>query len=323
MNQRQKKPQPKREEPGRIQLDFSEHDVEVDIDRQTQLWIGLRKIGKTVNANKAGSYFIKTEAGHSHIKHKGMRVKDWPHMHGICMEIVRMQRAGKFPHDKVCIDTLGEAYKMCQQYICKRYQIMHEGDLGHGKGYALVENAFREAVVPLMNCGLGIIFLAHTEDKELKDDNGEAYKRAVPMLPKGCDRVIGGMVDLLLFFTVRWNDDTKQLERIVKTTPSKYHEAGIRYPENWTRRMPAEIPMSWDALVNAWNAGRPDGYEPPKPKQSETEPEPEQTQQVPAQAPQNAPAQIDPTTQVNAAQGPNQPHPGNGSQRRTGTKLSR
>jgi hypothetical protein len=35
------------------------------------------------------------------------------------------------------------AYKMCSDYVCKKFKIEHESDLGYGKGYALINNEFQ------------------------------------------------------------------------------------------------------------------------------------------------------------------------------------
>jgi len=271
----------KREEVKRVELDFTHHDIDSNIDAKTQLWCGEKKIGKTVNANRAGAYFLKFEAGHSHIKHHGVTIQDWNHMRSVAREIILQKREGKFPFDKVCIDTLGECYKRCGDWILEKYSLMHEGDLGHGKGYALIENAFREVIMPLSNAGLGVIFLAHTDEKELKDGRNESYKKQVAALPKGCSRTIGGMVDLLLFFTVQWNETSEKWERVIKTAPTQFYEAGVRYPEGWTKRLPAEVPMSWEALKGAWDSGNPGDEvraKQPEPKTEEKEkpvPEPQ------------------------------------------------
>lgn len=339
MNQRSNykpKNKPKPDQVQTIKLDFSEHAIEADIDRMKHLWIGLKKIGKTVNANRAGAYFLKCEAGHGHIKHRGMVVKNWPHFAALTQEIVRLENAGHFPHNKVCVDTLGECWKMCANYILHKYNIMHESDLEQGKGYSLVENAFRQSIMPLSQCGLGIIFCAHTEDKELKDDNGNKYKKAVAMIPKGCDRVVGGMVDLLLYFTVEWDDAAESMTRVIRTAPSKYHDGGVRYPDGWTRRLPVALPMQWEVLRNAWNAGRPDGEAVQQPEQPEQQPEPAPAQQQPPPAQQQPPPPKLPPNTVKAdgrpAQQPQQEEPPpptepppqhQQQERRTGTRLGK
>lgn len=305
--EKDKMPKVRREEVQRISLDYSDVDIDANLDRKTMVIAGDKKIGKTVTANRAGAFFLKFEAGHSHIRHKGVVIKDWNHMRSVAREIILQQREGKFPFDKIAIDTLGECYKMCTDWILQKYGLMHEGDMGHGKGYGLIGNAFREVIMPLSNAGLGVMFLCHTEDKEQKEEgSNETYVKAVPDMPKGCRRVIGGMVDLILYFTVRWNAETEKWERVIKTSPSKFYEAGVRYPEGWSRRLPPEIPMSWEALKNAWDAGRP-GEEPEPQQQEKPRPPPEKPQQE--------------TRQDNGSvQGSSRP-PQQQQQRRTGTKL--
>lgn len=312
-NQQSKGPKVKREAAPEVQLDFREVDIDTALDKKRQLWMGEKKIGKTVNANRAGAYFLKFEAGHSHIRHHGMVVKDWNHFRGIARSIIVQKRAGRFPFDKVCIDTLGECYKMCTSWINAKYGIMHEGDMGHGKGYSLIENAFREVIMPLSNLGLGVIFLAHTDEKEFKDDRtGETYNKAVPDMPKGCRRVVGGMVDLLLYFTMRWNEDTERWERVIKTSPTKFYEAGVRYPDGWQKRLPVELPMHWDALKAAWDAGRPEG-EPESPPEPEPLPEPEpEPDPEPQQAPEPEPQPEPPPEEDKPAQAKQEAPPSNG-----------
>ena len=326
----QKKPE-RDADPGRIKLNYGAKPIAVEIDRMRQHWTGRPKIGKTVNANHAGCYFLECEPGHDHIEHAGEPIRDWTHFKQVCREVILDKRDDKFPFDKVCVDTLALAYKMACTYICKKYKIMHESDLASGKGYALIENEFRDAIIPLSNAGIGVIFISHSEDKELKDDNGEKYVRHVAKIPTGCKRVIDGLVDLLLFFDVTLDEETKKQKRVIHTAPSQYHDAGIRYPENWTRRIPRMIPMSWEALVNAWNAGRPDDYVPGTPGRPTPAPtEPPQNPTPPTEPPKDPPPQQKPPPQQRQQQPPPQqqgpeepPHPADApeGQRRTGTKL--
>jgi len=46
----------------------------------------------------------------------------------------------------IVLDTVDNAYKMCSDYVCKKFKIEHESDLGYGKGYALINNEFQRVI---------------------------------------------------------------------------------------------------------------------------------------------------------------------------------
>ena len=42
----------------------------------------------------------------------------------------------------LCRANGDQAYRLCTDYVCAKFKIDHESDLGYGKGYALVNNEF-------------------------------------------------------------------------------------------------------------------------------------------------------------------------------------
>lgn len=97
----------------------------------------------------------------------------------------------------LCIDTIDEAYKLCEKYVCNQYGVETIKDVaGYGGGWKILDTEFMDGFRQLAFAGYGLIFISHAKEKTLEKDNGEEYTRIVPALPDRPYNLINKMVDL-------------------------------------------------------------------------------------------------------------------------------
>ena len=97
-------------------------------DRQIDLVFPVRR--RAVSRHRTGAEF----AGCLSAPHKELE-----ELLAACGEIAE----GKHPYKTIILDTVDNVYRMCSDYICTKFKIEHESDLGYGKGWALINNEFQ------------------------------------------------------------------------------------------------------------------------------------------------------------------------------------
>lgn len=245
--------------------------VKTNLHDRIQLWHGPPKIGKTVQANRipGGSFFLRFEPGHDHIEHIGETCGDWLKFLGVGRALMEAKKRGDaLSFNTIIVDTAGEAFRRCQEYILRSLGLEHESDGDYGKGYSMVENEFRRRMVGLCNLGFGVVMISHTtsvtRSNGKKGNAKQEWSELVVDLPKAAMRVIPPMADVILFFTKEHNEVTDEWEHVIKTRGTAAYMAGVRYPPGWKVTLPETIEMSYDKLVELWDAGRLDGPPPPE-----------------------------------------------------------
>ncbi len=86
---------------------------------------------------------------------------------------------------------------MCSDYVCAKHGIEYEGDMGHGKGWALVKNEWHRVLTRLASLPYGLILISHAIDKTIETRTGE-YTKTQPSLPDRARNVVLGLVDIIL-----------------------------------------------------------------------------------------------------------------------------
>lgn len=100
----------------------------------------------------------------------------------------------------IVIDTADLAYRRCSAYVCARMGIEHPSDEGYGKGWDRVKDEFLTSMSEVQNLGKGVVFIAHSTEKEVTSRNGEKFDRIVPQLPGQARDVLEGMVDIWVYY---------------------------------------------------------------------------------------------------------------------------
>lgn len=236
--------EPKSNPPARrAGLPTTKTKVVFSMTNLSALIYGIPKVGKsTFCAGAPDALFIATEAGLNHIECYNSPVTSWLEFLEICYDLNGDEHSFK----TVIIDTVDNLYQLCTDYVLSIWSqktgksIVHEADLEYGKGWALVRAEFLRVMMKLSMCDFGLILISHATDKELETRTGTVC-RVVPSLSNQAHKVIGPIVDLILYFEL-----DKDQQRIIHCTPHTNYEAGDR-----TGRLPDSLSMNWNALANA------------------------------------------------------------------------
>ncbi len=218
------------------------------LGRQTILIYSAPKLGKSSMAARfPGAVFFECEPGLNHLEVFRVPTYRWEDFLDACKLIAK----GDHPFQTVVIDTVDNAFKMCSEYVCAKHGIEYEGDMGHGKGWALVKNEWHRVLTRLASLPYGLVLISHAMDKTIETRTGE-YTKTQPSLPDRARNVVLGLVDIILFGDSLPKKDAAgnvTIERVLRTKPHPTYEAGDR-----TGRLPEVLPLDYDAFVTAFNS---------------------------------------------------------------------
>jgi hypothetical protein len=154
----------------------------------TALVYGPSKIGKSTWCSKADdALFLATEPGLNALEVFQTPITCWDDLLQACAEIAE----GKHEFKTIVVDTVDNAYKMCSDYVCKKFKIEHESDLGYGKGYALINNEFQRVINKLAFLPYGLILISHSQERDIETRTGK-HTRIVPTLPEKARKLVTG-----------------------------------------------------------------------------------------------------------------------------------
>ena len=151
----------------------------------------------------------------------------------------------------VAIDTMAEAYSLCEDYICSQNGVQKIGDIPYGAGYAACKREFEKCLrkITLMDYGLVIIAHAQIKNEEIKNVKGKdevvTVEKISPAIPARAADVVNRLVDVTGFIKTSWLPNG-QSERTLITRATPTIMAGTRL-----KYLPSEIPFGYDNLVQA------------------------------------------------------------------------
>lgn len=204
------------------------------------LLYGPPKIGKSTFAAEIDSdrtLFLACEPGLGALEVFSVDVRDWKTFREIGADLAKDPQHYKI----VVVDTVDELYRMCSDHICKEMGIQHPADADYGKGWAAVADEFRLRVGKLANLGLGVWFISHSKDREVKKKVGSKTVTSPTVSGQGRE-FITGFCDFI--FLATWEGDEESSKRVLRTQGAEEHEAGGRMPRN---AQPLTDPLPLDA----------------------------------------------------------------------------
>jgi hypothetical protein len=214
-------------------LNLVSHKPKVDPSGYTIMVYGPPGIGKSIFAVQApNSFVIATEPGLKSMNWNGDVVTSWEGLNQLLADLA----AGGHPFKTIVIDTVDNAYRMCSEYIAKKFKVDHHSDLKWGKS-ALLNNEVLRVLTKVASLPYGFIMTSHMKTKTIETPTGK-YQKTSPNLSDGAQNTIVGMVDVLIQMNILRADDGKDY-RVLKTQPSKYYDAKDRTTAN----LPAIIPL--------------------------------------------------------------------------------
>ena len=233
---------------------------------------GIEGVGKSTTAADAPNpIFIPTEDGLDQIDCASFplatRLTD---VEGALKTLIQE------PHDfgTVVIDSADWLERLVWDLLCEQYKVssIEKVDGGYGKGYTHAVTHWRRLLGDLDTLrnrrGMCVIVVAHAKVEKFEDPEASAYDRYSPRLHRHVTALLTEWSDAVLFATRRIITKTEEGgfgrertiaaglgkdggERVLRTVGSPACVAKNRYG------LPAELPLSWPALMQALAAGLP------------------------------------------------------------------
>lgn len=205
------------------------------------LLYGPVKIGKSTFASEINpdhTLFIPTEPGLGSLEVFQQPVKTWEEFRAVGGDLAKDPKHFKL----IVIDTVDELYRMCSDHVCAGLGIEHPADAGYGKGWARVGDEFRLRVGKLIGLGMGVWFISHARDQEVKKPVGTKTVTSATVSGQG-RTFLEGFCDFI--FLATWQGSEEGEERVLRTQGGEGHEAGGRTP----RGIALPDPLPLDAAV--------------------------------------------------------------------------
>ena len=235
---------------------------------------GTEGIGKSTTAAQAPNpIFIPTEDGLDQID-----CSSFPLAGKLADVESALQSLLNEKHDfaSVVIDSVDWLERLIWDVLCEQYGVasIEKVDGGYAKGYTHALTHWRRVLNDLDTLrskrGMCVIMLAHAKIEKFDDPEHAAYDRYSPRLHKHANALVTEWADAVLFATRKIITKTEEAgfnrtrttaaglckdggERILRCVGSPSCVAKNRYS------LPAELPLSWSALMNAMTSTPNDG----------------------------------------------------------------
>ena len=220
---------------------------------------GSEGVGKsTWGAKTPNPIFIQTEDGLARIT-----TSKFPLCTDLDEVIAQLEAVRDEEHSfqTLVVDSLDWLERLIWDRVCQEFGVrnIEKADGGYGKGYSHALTHWRKVIALLSEIrdrrNMAIVLIAHSKVERFEDPENAAYDRYSPRLHKHASALLCEWADAVLFATRRIRVDKEAGkaapigkdggERIIRAVGSPACVAKNRYG------MPEELPLSWDAVVNA------------------------------------------------------------------------
>lgn len=213
------------------------------------MFYGLPGIGKTsLGALFPKSLICSFEMGTNALNNIYVApVKTWNDWRNFVSQLVKKPELLE-KYETIVIDTADSAWDLCVKYVCSNKGIETLGDMGWGKAYDIAKKEFQNGFRDLTYAGYGIVFISHSTEKTLKDENDSEYTQIMPALPPRPYDIVNKMVDLIGY--IREVEDPEaedhHLERYIFFRGNKNFFAKSRF-----KYIVPYVKFSYENIVNA------------------------------------------------------------------------
>lgn len=216
-----------------------------DLRSKFLLLAGPPKIGKTEFCTLAPDALILAFEVGTNARPGAMiqKIDSWSTFKLVLRQLEKPEAKQKY--STVCIDTVGIAYDLCEQFVCAQNSVQKIGEIPYGGGYAALSKEFDASLRKITMMGYGLIMTCHL--KENVDDEGKTvgYK---PDLNNRCLKIVNGLVDIIGVITQTWNEKGES-ERWIQTRSTPTITAGSRY-----KYLAPRIPFGYKEFLAALGA---------------------------------------------------------------------
>ena len=206
---------------------------------------GREKVGKTTfGARLPRALFCNFEVGTNFVSGvRAQKISKWSDFK-LVLKQLEQPRAHEI-YDTVVIDTVGQAYTLCEEFTCAQAGVQKLGDVPYGAAYASCKKEFESALRKITMLGFGICCICHSEVKKESGPDETIIETVAPAMPSRAADVVNRLVDIIAYIDVSYDESGKAIRNFVtRRTPTIM--AGSRLPY-----LDAVIPFSFDSLVVA------------------------------------------------------------------------
>lgn len=184
---------------------------EIEPIKKIDIYIyGLPFVGKTTFADQFDKNLIINTDGNIHNvtnpfikleqqKQKIGSITKTIHAWSYFLEILDELEKKNHDYEYITIDTVEDLKFLCRDYYLKEKGVEHEADLSYGKGWAIIKEEWRKALLRLkINTGCKIIFISRAVSKDVTQKNETVIETWKPANLKDEEIIlISGLVDVM------------------------------------------------------------------------------------------------------------------------------
>lgn len=206
---------------------------------------GPEKCGKTTFAAQQNKVLLAAfEIGYNFLPGiKAQPIEKWSDFKLLVRQLAKQE--AKEMYDSIAIDTVAEAYNLCEQYICNNHGVTQIGDIAWGGGYAALKKEFESTLRKITMLGYGIIFISHSQVKTIKVDEDTVIDKISPALPPRAADIVNRMADVIGYIDISWTPDGESKRTLLtRQTPNILAGSRLKY-------LAPRISFGYNELVDA------------------------------------------------------------------------
>lgn len=221
------------------------HQVSRDLRGYSVFLYGGWKTGKTTIAAKfPKALLLAFEKGYAAIPGvMALPIESWSDFKRALRQL-KDPRASEM-YETIIVDTADIAYDLCSKYVCANAGVDNVADIPYGKGYALIEKEFDEALRSIVQMNFGLVIISHDTDKVFTDETKNQYNKIVPTLDKRANNICARMCDIIGYSRAVEDAQGNLVTKLFMRGTPRY-EAGSRF-----KYTPDVIDFTYQNLVNA------------------------------------------------------------------------
>lgn len=197
------------------------------LNHSRMLIYGSPKVGKSTFASCfEDALFLDTQRGTKSLDIYPVYIESWEGFLDTVKEILTTKHKFK----TIIIDVIDDLFKMCLEYVCKKYKMEHPSDESYGKGWELLRINFERPIIKLASSNYGIVFISHAKETEIVKKYSKITK-IMPTLSGQPRLIINSIVDIIGYYgfeSYKDEDDNIKERRVMVFKPSEYLDAGDR-----------------------------------------------------------------------------------------------